>query len=142
MYDSFTKLNSIVKDIKRKNRQIISSYKLSPNEIDILVFLDLQDKYDTASDIVEAFEISKSLVCRSVDSLIKRNYIDTIKDEKDKRITHLKLRDEAKPIVDTLKSNRQKIIKDLTKDISDDDIKIFNSVLDKMRFNLSKEDNQ
>ncbi len=142
MYDSFTKLNSIVKDIKRKNRQIISSYKLSPNEIDVLVFLDLQDKYDTASDIVEVFEISKSLVCRSVDSLIKRNYIDTIKDEKDKRITHLKLRDEAKPIVDTLKSNRQKIIKDLTKDISDDDIKIFNSVLDKMRFNLSKEDNQ
>ncbi|MBQ3421720.1 MAG: winged helix-turn-helix transcriptional regulator [Romboutsia sp.] len=142
MYDSFIKLNSIVKDMKRKNREIISSYKLSPNEIDILVFLDLQDKYDTASDIVEAFEISKSLVCRSVDSLIKRNYIDTIKDEKDKRITHLKLRDEAKPIVDTLKSNRQKIIKDLTKDISDDDIKIFNSVLDKMRFNLSKEDNQ
>ena len=142
MYDSFIKLNSIVKDMKRKNREIISSYKLSPNEIDILVFLDLQDKYDTASDIVEAFEISKSLVCRSVDSLIKRNYIDTIKDEKDKRITHLKLRDEAKPIVDTLKSNRQKIIKDLTKDISDDDIKIFNSVLDKMRFNLSNEDNQ
>ena len=142
MYDSFIKLNSIVKDMKRKYREIISSYKLSPNEIDILVFLDLQDKYDTASDIVEAFEISKSLVCRSVDSLIKRNYIDTIKDEKDKRITHLKLRDEAKPIVDTLKSNRQKIIKDLTKDISDDDIKIFNSVLDKMRFNLSNEDNQ
>jgi len=142
MYDSFIKLNSIVKDMKRKNREIISSYKLSPNEIDILVFLDLQDKYDTASDIVEAFEISKSLVCRSVDSLIKRNYIDTIKDEKDKRITHLKLRDEAKPIVDTLKSNRQKIIKDLTKDISDDDIKIFNYVLDKMRFNLSNEDNQ
>jgi len=142
MYDSFIKLNSIVKDMKRKNREIISSYKLSPNEIDILVFLDLQDKYDTASDIVEAFEISKSLVCRSVDSLIKRNYIDTIKDEKDKRITHLKLRDEAKPIVDTLKSNRQKIIKDLTKDISDDDIKIFNSVLDKMRFNLLKKDNQ
>lgn len=142
MYDNFTKLNSIAKDIKRKNREIISSYKLSPNEVDILVFLDLQDEYDTASDIVEAFEISKSLVCRSVDSLIKRNYIDAIKDEKDKRVTHLILRDEAKPIVNTLKFNRERIIKNLIKDISDDDIKIFNSVLDKMRFNLSKEDNQ
>lgn len=142
MHDNFNKLNSIVKDIKRINRQTISSYKLSPNEIDILVFLDIQNELDTASDIVEAFEISKSLVCRSVDSLIKRNYIDTVKDDKDKRITHLKLRDEAKPIVTTLRSNRDKIIKDLVKDISDDDIRTFNYVLNKMRFNLLSKDNQ
>lgn len=142
MHDNFNKLNSIVKDIKRINRQTISSYKLSPNEIDILVFLDIQNELDTASDIVEAFEISKSLVCRSVDSLIKRKYIDTVKDDKDKRITHLKLRDEAKPIVTTLRSNRDKIIKDLVKDISDDDIRTFNYVLNKMRFNLLSKDNQ
>ena len=142
MHDNFNKLNSIVKDIKRINRQTISSYKLSPNEIDILVFLDIQNVLDTASDIVEAFEISKSLVCRSVDSLIKRKYIDTVKDDKDKRITHLKLRDEAKPIVTTLRSNRDKIIKDLVKDISDDDIRTFNYVLNKMRFNLLSKDNQ
>lgn len=142
MHDNFNKLNSIVKDIKRINRQTISSYKLSPNEIDILVFLDIQNELDTASDIVEAFEISKSLVCRSVDSLIKRKYIDTVKDDKDKRITHLKLRDEAKPIVTTLRSNRDKIIKDLVKGISDDDIRTFNYVLNKMRFNLLSKDNQ
>lgn len=142
MHDNFNKLNSIVKDIKRINRQTISSYKLSPNEIDILVFLDIQNELDTASDIVEAFEISKSLVCRSVDSLIKRKYIDTFKDDKDKRITHLKLRDEAKPIVTTLRSNRDKIIKDLVKGISDDDIRTFNYVLNKMRFNLLSKDNQ
>ena len=142
MHDNFNKLNSIVKDIKRINRQTISSYKLSPNEIDILVFLDIQNELDTASDIVEAFEISKSLVCRSVDSLIKRKYIDTVKDDKDKRITHLKLRDEANPIVTTLRSNRDKIIKDLVKDISDDDIRTFNYVLNKMRFNLLSKDNQ
>lgn len=142
MHDNFNKLNSIVKDIKRINRQTVSSYKLSPNEIDILVFLDIQNELDTASDIVEAFEISKSLVCRSVDSLIKRKYIDTVKDDKDKRITHLKLRDEAKPIVTTLRSNRDKIIKDLVKDISDDDIRTFNYVLNKMRFNLLSKDNQ
>ena len=142
MHDNFNKLNSIVKDIKRINRQTISSYKLSPNEIDILGFLDIQNELDTASDILEAFEISKSLVCRSVDSLIKRKYIDTFKDDKDKRITHLKLRDEAKPIVTTLRSNRDKIIKDLVKDISDDDIRTFNYVLNKMRFNLLSKDNQ
>ena len=91
MEDYIIKFASIIKELKRKNRSVISSYKLSPNEIDILVALHM-GKFNMAKDIAENFEISKSLVCRSVDSLIKKGYIDTKKDEKDKRITHLILK--------------------------------------------------
>ena len=98
MEEDIVKFNTIVKEFKRKNRTVISSYKLSPNEIDILVALHM-GKYDVAKDIAENFEISKSLVCRSVDSLIKKGYIDTKKDENDKIITHFILRKEAKTIV-------------------------------------------
>ena len=90
-----------------------------------------------AKDIAENFEISTSLVCRSVDSLIKKGYIDTKKDEKDKRITHLILKDEAKPIVEALKENREKNNKILLKDIDEKELKIFNKVLDKMKDNIS-----
>ena len=116
MEDYIIKFASIIKELKRKNRSVISSYKLSPNEIDILVALHM-GKFNMAKDIAENFEISKSLVCRSVDSLIKKGYIDTKKDEKDKRITHLILKDEAKPIVEALKENREKNNKILLKDI-------------------------
>ena len=132
MEDYIIKFASIIKELKRKNRSVISSYKLSPNEIDILVALHM-GKFNMAKDIAENFEISKSLVCRSVDSLIKKGYIDTKKDEKDKRITHLILKDEAKPIVEALKENREKNNKILLKDIDEKELKIFNKVLDKMK---------
>ena len=132
MEDYIIKFASIIKALKRKNRSVISSYKLSPNEIDILVALHMR-KYNMAKDIAENFEISKSLVCRSVESLIKKGYIDTKKDEKDKRITHLILKEEAKPIVQALQENREKNNKILLKDIDEKELEIFNNVLDKMK---------
>ena len=135
MEEYIIKFLFIAKAIKNKNRSVISSYKLSPNEIDLLVALDM-GVYDTAKEIADNFEISKSLVCRSVDSLTKQGYIDTQKDEKDKRVTHLILREEAKPIVDTLKENRKKTTEDLLRGIDEEELKIFSKVLDQMKNNM------
>ena len=135
MEEYIIKFLFIAKAIKNKNRSVISSYKLSPNEIDLLVALDM-GVYDTAKEIADNFEISKSLVCRTVDSLTKKGYIDTQKDEKDKRVTHLILREEAKPIVDTLKENRKKTTEDLLRGIDEEELKIFSKVLDQMKNNM------
>ena len=135
MEEYIIKFLFIAKAIKNKNRSVISSYKLSPNEIDLLVALDM-GVYDTAKEIADNFEISKSLVCRSVDSLTKKGYIDTQKDEKDKRVTHLILREEGKPIVDTLKENRKKTTEDLLRGIDEEELKIFSKVLDQMKNNM------
>ena len=135
MEEYIIKFLFIAKAIKNKNRSVISSYKLSPNEIDLLVALDM-GLYDTAKEIADNFEISKSLVCRSVDSLTKKGYIDTQKDEKDKRVSHLILREEAKPIVDALKENRKKTTEDLLLGIDKEELKIFSKVLNQMKDNM------
>lgn len=135
MEEYIIKFLFIAKAIKNKNRSVISSYKLSPNEIDLLVALDM-GVYDTAKEIADNFEISKSLVCRSVDSLTKKGYIDTQKDEKDKRVSHLILREEAKPIVEALKENRKKTTEDLLRGIDEEELKIFSKVLDQMKNNM------
>ena len=135
MEEYIIKFLFIAKAIKNKNRSVISSYKLSPNEIDLLVALDM-GVYDTAKEIADNFEISKSLVCRSVDSLTKQGYIDTQKDEKDKRVSHLILREEAKPIVEALKENRKKTTEDLLLGIDKEELKIFSKVLNQMKDNM------
>ncbi len=135
MEEYIIKFLFIAKAIKNKNRSVISSYKLSPNEIDLLVALDM-GVYDTAKEIADNFEISKSLVCRSVDSLTKKGYIDTQKDEKDKRVSHLILREEAKPIVEALKENRKKTTEDLLLGIDKEELKIFSKVLNQMKDNM------
>ena len=135
MEEYIIKFLFIAKAIKNKNRSVISSYKLSPNEIDLLVALDM-GVYDTAKEIADNFEISKSLVCRSVDSLTKKGYIDTQKDEKDKRVSHLILIEEAKPIVEALKENRKKTTEDLLLGIDKEELKIFSKVLNQMKNNM------
>ena len=135
MEEYIIKFLFIAKAIKNKNRSVISSYKLSPNEIDLLVALDM-GVYDTAKEIADNFEISKSLVCRSVDSLSQKGYIDTKKDEKDKRVSHLILREEAKSIVDALKENRKKTTEDLLLGIDKEELKIFSKVLNQMKDNM------
>lgn len=135
MEEYIIKFLFIAKAIKNKNRSVISSYKLSPNEIDLLVALDM-GVYDTAKEIADNFEISKSLVCRSVDSLSQKGYIDTKKDEKDKRVSHLILREEAKPIVEALKENRKKTTEDLLLGIDKEELKIFSKVLNQMKDNM------
>ena len=50
-------------------KEISNKYHLTKNEIDILLFLANNQPYDTSRDIVEYRALSKSHVCKSVDSL-------------------------------------------------------------------------
>ena len=51
------------------------AHGLTRNEIDVLLFLSNNPGYDTARDIVELRALSKSHVCKSVDSLTRRGFL-------------------------------------------------------------------
>lgn len=78
------------------DQQQLSSYQ---NEIDILLFLANNQPYDTSRDIVEYRALSKSHVCKSVDSLLRKGYLKGEQDQRDRRLIHLKLQPEAMPAV-------------------------------------------
>ncbi len=72
-------------------KEISNKYHLTKNEIDILLFLANNQPYDTSRDIVEYRALSKSHVCKSVDSLFSRGYLKGEQDQRDRRLIHLKL---------------------------------------------------
>lgn len=72
-------------------RTLMEKYQLTKNEIDILLFLANNQPYDTARDIVEYRALSKSHVCKSVDSLLRRGYLKGEQDQRDRRLIHLKI---------------------------------------------------
>lgn len=80
-------------------KEISSNYHLTKNEIDILLFLANNQPYDTSRDIVEYRALSKSHVCKSVDSLLRKGYLKGEQDQRDRRLIHLKLQPEAMPAV-------------------------------------------
>ncbi len=83
--------------------QLLEKYNLTAIESEVLLYLIANDEVgygardmrDTASDIAEARFFSKSNVSKGVYSLIKKQYIVSKQDEKDRRIIHLKLTEKA-----------------------------------------------
>ncbi|MDL2233879.1 MarR family winged helix-turn-helix transcriptional regulator [Ruminococcaceae bacterium OttesenSCG-928-L11] len=78
---------------------ITREYGLSQNEKDVLLFLSHNATCNTASDIAKYRSISKSLVSKSVDSLVHRGYLELHPDRHDRRCVHLHPTAEAAPLL-------------------------------------------
>ena len=63
-------------------RPVMTAFNLTKNEVDVLLFLANNKSYDTARDMVELRGLAKSQVCKSVDSLIRRRYLQGQQDPK------------------------------------------------------------
>ena len=76
--------DAVFKELARKNG-------LTQNEVDVILFLANNPSFDTARDIVEYRSMSKSHVCKSVESLSQKGLLSGRQDEEDRRVTHLLL---------------------------------------------------
>lgn len=98
--------------------QISKKYGLTKIEIEILLFLEKNQSYDTAKDIVELKFYAKSHVSKAIDSLIHKGYVLGVLDEHDRRCVHLKIADAAEQIVREANEMRNNLINILFKDIT------------------------
>ena len=67
----------------------------SPNEVNILIFLARNPSLNTGRDLSICLDVSKGLICRSVDALIKKEMITARDDPDDRRIQRLVLTKKA-----------------------------------------------
>ena len=109
------------------------------NEIDVLLFLHNNAPLNTASDIARYRAMSKSMISKSVDSLYKRGYLSYDIDELDKRCIHLKIEPVAMPIVKKLHEVQKQFFDILTSNISEEEYKVMETVLNKMYENIIDE---
>ncbi|MDD5076558.1 MAG: MarR family winged helix-turn-helix transcriptional regulator [Sphaerochaetaceae bacterium] len=122
----------MIRQYKSACSEALEEYKFSPAEIDVLMFLSNNKAYDTARDISEFRGISKALVSRSVDTLIRRKFIVTVIDANDHRIIHLRLTDLATPIVKRLANLRELFKREVFSGVSQTDKVVFDQVLNTM----------
>lgn len=129
----------IIKKDRQACMQSVEEYSLAPNEIDVLVYLSNNPSFNTAKDICKYRGISKSLVCHSVETLCKRGYLTIKEDEKDRRILRLTLSESSAPIIAKLKKARREFQATLYEGLSKEELKMFQSVLEKMIKNALSE---
>ena len=119
--------------------QVSEELELTQNEIDVLLFLHNNAPLNTASDIARYRAMSKSMISKSVDSLYKRGYLSYDIDELDKRCIHLKIEPVAMPIVKKLHEVQKQFFDILTSNISEEEYKVMETVLNKMYENIVDE---
>ena len=108
----------------------------SPNEMNIMIFLYNNPSIDTSSQLCVTLGVSKGLVSRSIDSLIKKGYITSYSDKKDKRIQHLQLTSQVEPVIKKIKKIKYNLNQDILDGISKEDIETMQRTLNliKQRF--------
>ncbi len=121
--------------------RIAVEYSITANEVMILTFLKDDFDQDMATDIVNTLMISKSHVSLSVNNLEKAGYIVKKQDVNDKKKIHLVITERAKPILDEIDEEQNKLYEVIFKGISEEEKEILKLILQKMCNNINEEFN-
>lgn len=97
-------------------------------EIDVLFYLSQYPEHNTMKDICTYLQMNKGHISTAVDSLTKQNYVAQQKDEHDHRYVHYSLTEKADQIVKDMSVLWEKMTKQLVKNVSAEDIAIFEKV--------------
>ena len=121
--------------------RIALEYNITANEVMILTFLKEDFDQDMATDIVNTLMISKSHVSLSVNNLEKAGYIVKKQDVNDKKKIHLEITENAKPILDEIEDEQNKLYEVIFKGISEQEKEMLKLILQKMCNNINEEFN-
>lgn len=114
--------NQIRKFYANELNRRLKDENFSPNEISILILLSHNKTIDTLSDLRMILGVSKGLISRSIDSLIKKNMIESVVDKYDKRIHRLCLTKESYSVIEKINHETKKINQEYLRNIDEKDI--------------------
>ena len=117
---------------------ICKTWKLTRNELDILLFLYNNPEFDRATDIVSRRGIAKSHVSLSVSSLEERGFVTREVDAQDRRTIHLRLSEEAKEIAREGREAQMGFFKLLYAGLTVDEVAQWQGIIDKVSQNIAE----
>ena len=111
-----------------------------PLQIAILAFLiENKDKVIYQKDLENEFKISKAAISDVINAMENNNMIKKVQEENDARKKRILLTDESYENYKNMESKKQEAINSILKDISEEDIKKFIEVAEKLKENMKKE---
>lgn len=119
--------------------EVSDKYSMNKVEVDILLFLNNNPKYDTAKDIVELRGIAKSYVSKSVDKLVAKNFLSIHADKEDRRVIHLKVENLAGEVIKEALEAQRKYVDTIYNGISKEEEEVLKEIVNKMLSNIKKE---
>lgn len=119
-------------------KPIMRTYHVTQNELDVLLFLVNNAPLDTAKDITELRSLSKSHVCKSIESLCSRGFLATEQDHSDRRCVHLKVLPPAYPIVTAMQDVQQTFIRSLYQGVTESEQQTLERIFHQISCNIER----
>lgn len=101
--------------------EVLSRWQLTSMELDVLLFLGNNPDCDTASDMVQLRQLTKSHVSKAVERLTALGLVLQQRDEMNRRRIHLKLAGKAEPILREGREAQKRFVEVLTRGLNDED---------------------
>ncbi len=114
---------------------LLEEFDLPQVAFDILMFLANNPECKTAKEICENRHIKKNLVSVHVEKLVSAGYLTRGPVEGDRRKIGLTYTQKAKYIIDAGLKMQEHFIEDLTSGITEEDWKIYKSIIDTIETN-------
>lgn len=119
-----------------QNSEIRQKYDIKKAELEVLYFLSRSGYQNTSSDIHRQLKMTKGHISQTVDALCKRNYIVPVQDSDDRRYVHFEIQDVARELIEEITKTRHEINKQILKGISEEELRVFREVSEKIRSNI------
>lgn len=124
----------------REMAPVLDKWQLNSMELDVLLFLGNNPGYDTASDMVQLRQLTKSHVSKAVESLTAKGLLVQERDQNNRRRVHLLLLPAAQPILAAGQQAQQRFVDVLTRDFSPEDMATMQRMLELIARNAVSED--
>ena len=140
-FNYFDVMASAKKSYSRLLDPICQEWKLTRNELDIMLFLYNNPEYDRAADIVSHRGIAKSHVSLSVASLEEKGLLLRRFSEQDRRTAHLELLDRGRTIAAQAREMQLRYFSALYRGISPEEFEVWKNITQKVWDNVKKIEN-
>ncbi len=127
-------------NIMKENKYINPPSPLQAKILDYLIKHSNEEVYQ--KDLEEVFNVSRATISETLQTMEKNEIVERIVSTKDARVKQIKLTENSKKRYKEMQKNIKIINKNLVENISDEELEIFSSVIQKMikNMNLNKEE--
>ena len=140
-FNYFDVMASAKKSYSRLMEPICQEWKLTRNELDIMLFLYNNPEYNRAADIVSHRGIAKSHVSLSVASLEEKGLLLRRFSEQDRRTAHLELPEPGRVIAAQAREMQLRYFSALYRGISPEEFEVWKNITQKVWDNVKKIEN-
>lgn len=133
-YQTLQQLDRALKIFRRSGIYDRVSTKLSDADIMVLfcvAFCDVNQKVKL-TDVAKTLKVTLPAVTHKVNDLVAKNYLEKVQSEKDLRVIYIRLTEEGKKYVESIRDDYYNPIEQLSKHLGEEDTKNLLRILNKI----------